>query len=576
MLNDESLRIPVITDVPSVDVPKLLEDYDSIKAAEEAKNAEKEAELAEKRAEQDRIHSNDRSDYLFPEEDVEPHEEESPHTQDSYTVTFPTVRGMQFSSSDPTSDIAPGTEFHFNIAPSSGYALYEEYLEVAANDESVSLSYDGSDGFIASFIVDRNTSITASGAVYQADTFDDAISAFQDGDAYVELIEPDTTTPGATIAQGKTLIVSAETDIGDALTNNGTIIIKSYLGISGGFLTNNGTIEVNGSLFISGGELNNYGTITNREAIEIEGNGTFRNYSSNTLVNEGYLIIDGIFENGDGEMYNGRLVNRGVVSATGEMNNNRTGTIENDGEFSCTGRFNNDGNITNDGIMELNNFDVIEGASLINRGTMTANSNVTNEGTFINSGTLDINYTFLNRAVFTNTGLIDNTEGAIYNGNSDTPASFTNSGEIKMFSTYQGNIYNNNGTFNNNTDGSITGFGKIHNYAVFNNYGSISAAVFEMIGDDATMNGNQPTIIAIFTVIFMNNGYPFGDNYMLFSDQAVADGQKVIEPNETPLGDGVHVFDGWYQEEACINKFDFDTPITQDTYIYAKWIEATP
>lgn len=581
MRSGESLRVPVIEDVPSVDVPKLLDDYESIKAAEDAITAEKEAELNEKLTEQEKLISNDRSDYLFQEESVgtvEPDEPHEPHINDSYTVTFPTVRGMQFSSSDPSTDIAPGTEFHFSITPSSGYALYEEYLEVSAGSTSVSLSEDGAGGFNASLVVDSNTSITASGAVYQADTFDDAIAAFQSGDEYAELIEAGSTTPRATIEQGKTLIVSNETDIIDALTNNGTIINKSYLGITGGFLTNNGTIEVNGSLFVSGGTLNNYGTITNREAIEVGSNGNFNNYSGDTLVNEGHLIIEGTFDNGDGEMYDGRLVNRGLVSVTGELNNNRTGTIENgtDGEFSCNGTFNNDGDVINDGSMDLNNFSVIEDASFINRGTLTAGSSFMNDGTFDNIGTLDINYTFQNNSLFTNTGLIDNTEGAIYNGSSNARATFNNSGEIKMLSTTQGGIYNENGTFSNNENGSITGYGQIYNYSVFNNQGVISARGFEMIGEDATMTGSRPTIIAIFSVCFESNGYAFGDNYMLFSDQAIADGQKAREPEEAPLGDGMHVFVGWYQEEECINEFDFDKPITHDTYIYAKWAEATP
>ena len=587
MRNDKSLQTPVIEDVPSVDVPKLLEDYDAIKAAEDAVISEKESELAEKRAEQNAAIDSDRSNYLFNEESHSSSSSSSSSSSDphssSFSVFLPSVPGLVITSSDPVSGIEPGMEFHFNISPDSGYALYEEYLIAAANGSSLSLTDDGADGYDASFIVDSDTSVTASGAVYLASTFADAISAFNSGVDYAELIAMDTptaTTPGATVASGKTLIVGSDTEtvIGDVLTNDGAIVVNGLLRETGGSLYNNGTIDINGSLFVSGGHLYNYGTITNREALEIESGGTFHNYSGNTLVNEASLLITGTFENGDGEMYAGRLVNNGFVYITesGEFNNNFTGTIATgtESEFICTGVFNNDGNVTNSGSMELNNFEVAEGASFINNGMLITTSSFMNNGTFTNSGTVDINYTFQNNSLCTNTGVIDNTNGAIYNGSSSMPATLNNNGEIKMLSTTQGAIFN-NGTFNNNVGGSITGYGHIYNYAVFNNYGTVSARGFDTIGEDGGLTGNPPTLIATYTFSFVSS-ITLGENYMLFSDQTVADGQTAAEPAEAPLGDGAHTFEGWYQEADCVNKFDFGTPITQRTFVYAKWLDAAP
>ncbi|MBR1740200.1 MAG: InlB B-repeat-containing protein [Ruminococcus sp.] len=52
----------------------------------------------------------------------------------------------------------------------------------------------------------------------------------------------------------------------------------------------------------------------------------------------------------------------------------------------------------------------------------------------------------------------------------------------------------------------------------------------------------------------------------------IAEGQTADEP-ETPTKEG-YVFDGWYADEDCTTPYDFTTPITNDTTIYAKWAEA--
>ncbi|MDD8049003.1 MAG: InlB B-repeat-containing protein [Thomasclavelia sp.] len=53
--------------------------------------------------------------------------------------------------------------------------------------------------------------------------------------------------------------------------------------------------------------------------------------------------------------------------------------------------------------------------------------------------------------------------------------------------------------------------------------------------------------------------------------QTVDDGEKSNKPaNPTKKG---YTFGGWYTESTCENKFDFDTLITKDTTLYAKWTE---
>ena len=52
--------------------------------------------------------------------------------------------------------------------------------------------------------------------------------------------------------------------------------------------------------------------------------------------------------------------------------------------------------------------------------------------------------------------------------------------------------------------------------------------------------------------------------------QRIETGYTATEPT-TPTKDN-HTFDGWYTDAECNTKFDFSTPITTNTTIYAKWI----
>ena len=51
----------------------------------------------------------------------------------------------------------------------------------------------------------------------------------------------------------------------------------------------------------------------------------------------------------------------------------------------------------------------------------------------------------------------------------------------------------------------------------------------------------------------------------------MADGEKAVKPAD-PTKSG-YVFDGWYADAAFSAAFDFDTPITADVTVYAKWTE---
>ena len=71
-----------------------------------------------------------------------------------------------------------------------------------------------------------------------------------------------------------------------------------------------------------------------------------------------------------------------------------------------------------------------------------------------------------------------------------------------------------------------------------------------------------------FTVTFNTNGGS------AVASQTVADGSKAVKPDTDPTKEGC-TFDGWYQDAKFTAAFDFNTAITADTTIYAKWTEST-
>ncbi|MCR5426491.1 MAG: InlB B-repeat-containing protein [Lachnospiraceae bacterium] len=69
-----------------------------------------------------------------------------------------------------------------------------------------------------------------------------------------------------------------------------------------------------------------------------------------------------------------------------------------------------------------------------------------------------------------------------------------------------------------------------------------------------------------YTVTFDANGHGTAP-----AAQTVASGSKVAEPAAL-TADGF-TFGGWYKEAACENAYDFDTAVTADITLYAKWTE---
>ena len=76
---------------------------------------------------------------------------------------------------------------------------------------------------------------------------------------------------------------------------------------------------------------------------------------------------------------------------------------------------------------------------------------------------------------------------------------------------------------------------------------------------------NEFTTLDVYTVTFTTNGGTAVES------QPVDHGSKATTPaNPTKTG---YTFAGWYTESTCTNLFDFNTVITKNTTLYAKWTE---
>lgn len=98
--------------------------------------------------------------------------------------------------------------------------------------------------------------------------------------------------------------------------------------------------------------------------------------------------------------------------------------------------------------------------------------------------------------------------------------------------------------------------------------GGTRFAFSNTITADTTLHARWTTAVAVVshTVTFDLNG---GTGSV--PAQTVADGGRATMPTTNPTQEG-YVFDGWFVAVPGGPRFDFDTPITADTTIYARWL----
>lgn len=83
-------------------------------------------------------------------------------------------------------------------------------------------------------------------------------------------------------------------------------------------------------------------------------------------------------------------------------------------------------------------------------------------------------------------------------------------------------------------------------------------------------DNNEVLVVSLteaYTVTFETNGGSTLDSKL------VEINDKLVKPTN-PTKDG-YVFDGWYIDDLLNESYNFDTPITKDIILYAKWIEKT-
>ena len=75
--------------------------------------------------------------------------------------------------------------------------------------------------------------------------------------------------------------------------------------------------------------------------------------------------------------------------------------------------------------------------------------------------------------------------------------------------------------------------------------------------------------VVTYTVTFNANGVEASG---MPATQTVEEGGIIVKPDSDPLAEG-YTFGGWYTDEACTAAYDFTTPVTAETTLYAKWVE---
>ena len=124
---------------------------------------------------------------------------------------------------------------------------------------------------------------------------------------------------------------------------------------------------------------------------------------------------------------------------------------------------------------------------------------------------------------------------------------------------------------------------QVNEYGIDSFYGGIVEWVSQYVKYEdylkySYLNYVYPANISYYLNYEIENhdGYHWIDDYDY--------GSKITYIPEAPTREG-YIFDGWYKEEDCINKWDFETdtlpeaildeegePVYQETKLYAKWI----
>jgi len=299
------------------------------------------------------------------------------------------------------------------------------------------------------------------------------------------------------------------------VTNAGTFTNTADL--TAGTLTNSSTFTNNGA------EVNVTGTFTNSATGNITGNGdlTVKDGSNAGTISQGNVNVNGVFTNSKDLTATTKLTNGGTFTNAGGAVIN-SATLENTNEFTNSGtigssskkvniinsgsKFDANGTVyankitnksggkfsnksTSNSIVEIENQSgatysnevastvnkIVNGGTFTNTADLTAGT-LTNDSLLTNNGAeVNVTGTFTNSATGSLTGTGDLTikdgsnAGTISQGNVSVSGVFTNSKDLTATTKLT-----NNGTFNNNTNGSIT-TALLENTKTFTNNAAVDA-----------------------------------------------------------------------------------------------------
>ena len=310
---------------------------------------------------------------------------------------------------------------------------------------------------------------------------------------------------------------------------------SSVINITGGSISNN-TSQYGGAIVTAGGNV----TIKNAK---IENN--VGNYGGAILHYSGNLTIENSTLKGNQGVTGGVIANRANLIFKNNIAENNTG------KYGGVIR-NIVGSVTSENNVMKNNTAQATGGAIFTSVPITSSGDIITENTADYAGGIAITG---GTADFSTTKVYNNkaTSGAndYYISNNATSLNIIDAATMNEFATYGDDVVGINGWYTDEDDNRFS------TSNVTDLVSTISAGTEYYL----TAAGAK-----VFVVEFETNGGSDIDNKM------VTPGNKVEKP-ENPTKDG-YTFDNWYADENCSTVFDFDTAITSNTKIYAKWTEA--
>ena len=358
-------------------------------------------------------------------------------------------------------------------------------------------------------------------------------------------------------------------------------------------LTLNGTgqdsdslVYVNGGTFtMSGGILTNNTASSNGGGVYVDNSGTFTMSGgeiSNNMAKDnsggGVYVNDGTFTMSGGTISDNEARDGGGVYGTGGSTfTMERGTISDNEAYHGGGVYLNGGMFTmSGGTISDNKAEYNGGGVYLNGGTFTMSGGTISDNTASNGGGVYVSYD--GEFEMSSGTISDNTAsegGGVY-----VIGIFELSGSSSVDSVYltSDKVIN--------VTGELTGTGPqvtdinlqspVHGTKVvtispsvpepnYLNYFQLNASL-----ERFELEYLSPDIVLMntYTVSFDTQG---GSTVPA---QTVSHGEMVNKPAD-PTKDGF-TFTNWYNESACLNLWDFTTPVTKDLTLYAKWTPNEP